>query len=426
MILSGCINEYKSMIPGLERIKIFLLQSGIDYNSIPYLHIAGTNGKGSTAKILAEILVFSGYKTGLYISPHIVKINERIQINSIPISDLELEALYNQYSSLIQKHKLTFFECMTALALIYFTKKKVDIAVLETGLGGRFDATNIVTPLASVITSIDLDHKEILGGKLSQIAFEKAGIIKRNIPVVCGKIKQTALNQIKKTARKNDAKIYLLGKDFNSFNLSYNWKKYTQKIDYHGLGINCKFDLSLLGDSQVDNAGIALCVCEILQDIGFSINFKNLSVILENIKWHARFDIRKVRYCGKKATVIIDGCHNLQAVGNFLNLYNKSPFAAKKNKLVFAVMQEKDYKKIIKNISSVISGVNLVDINNERAVKTEKLKIEFLKYTDKEKIVIHKTIEDCFNDIKNNEVVFCIGSFYLAGKIINFIEEKNV
>ncbi|MFA7075022.1 MAG: Mur ligase family protein [Endomicrobiaceae bacterium] len=426
MILSGFINEYKSMIPGLERIKIFLLQSGINYNSIPYVHIAGTNGKGSTAKILAEILVFSGYKTGLYISPHILKINERIQINSVSISDLEFEALYNQYSSLIKKHKLTFFECLTALALIYFTKEKVDIAVLETGLGGRFDATNIVTPLASVITSIDLDHKEILGGKLSQIALEKAGIIKRNIPVVCGKIKQTALNEIKKTAKNNSAKIYLLGKDFNSLNLSYNWKKYTQKIDYRGLSTNCQFDLSLLGDSQVYNAGIALCVCEILKNRGFSISFKNLSDVLKNIKWHARFDIRKIKNRRKKAVIIIDGCHNLQAVDNFLALYKKSPFAVKKNKLVFAVMQEKDYKKIIKNIVPFISTVNLVDIYNERAVKTEKLKSEFLKYTDKEKVVTYKSVEDCFNDIKNNEIVFCIGSFYLAGKIINFIEEKNV
>jgi dihydrofolate synthase/folylpolyglutamate synthase len=426
MIFSDGINEYKSMVPGLGRIKNFLFQSGIDYNSIPYVHIAGTNGKGSTAKMLAEVLSFSGYKTGLYISPHIVKINERIQINALPVSDAALKKIYGEYASLIDKNKLTFFESITALALIYFKKEKVDIAVLETGLGGRFDATNVITPAACIITSIDLDHKEILGNTLSKIAFEKAGIIKKNVPVICGRIKKEALKEILKTAKLKNSESYLFGKDFKALNLSYNWKKYTQKVEYTGLKTNLKFDLNLLGASQVYNAGMVLCACELLKGHGFKIDFQKLSDVFKNIEWNARFEVRKLKLGNKRITLVIDGCHNLQAVDNFLQLYKESPFSGKRNKLIFAVMQEKEYKKIIKRISPFVSTVNLVDINNGRAVKTEELRKEFLKYKDAENVSVYESIEDCLKNAVNNDVLFCLGSFYLAGKIIKFIEEKNV
>ena len=166
--------EYKTMVLGLDRIKKFLFDIGIEYNRIKYIHIAGTNGKGSTAKTISEILISSRYKTGLYTSPHLIKINERIQINSLPITDKQLKSLDKKYSGISKKYKLTYFEYITALAFIYFVRNKVDVAVLETGLGGRLDATNIVTPLVSVITSIDFDHTEILGNTLKKIAFEKA------------------------------------------------------------------------------------------------------------------------------------------------------------------------------------------------------------------------------------------------------------
>ena len=164
--------EYKTMSLGLNRIKNFLSDLKVEYDKLKYIHIAGTNGKGSTAKILADILVKSGYKTGLYTSPHLIKINERIQINSSFIGDKELTILDKKYGALSKKYKLTYFEYITALAFIYFVKNKTDIVVLETGLGGRFDATNIVTPLVSLITSINLDHTEVLGKTLKEIAFE--------------------------------------------------------------------------------------------------------------------------------------------------------------------------------------------------------------------------------------------------------------
>lgn len=419
------VNEYKSMKPGLERIEDFLLKSGVEYKKIKYIHIAGTNGKGSTAKILSECLTASGYKTGLYISPHIVKINERIEIDSVNISDNDLKKIYKKYEKLAEKCKLTFFEHITALALIYFTRQKVDIAVLETGLGGRLDATNVITPLLSIITSVDFDHTEILGSSLSKIAFEKAGIIKDNIPVVCGFMPKVALNKISAVAKQKKSDVYLFGKDFSALSLLYNWQKFHQRVTYKGLNVKFDFNLSLLGNSQVYNSAVVLCACELLKEKGYNIQFAKLKSVLNKLKWHVRFDVRDIKKDNKNIKLLIDGAHNLQAVSNFLELYNKSPFLKEKIKLVFAIMKEKDFKSIVKKVSKIASEVCLPDIHNERAISNKILEKEFSKYIDCKKILKFDNIKECFKSFKNNDVVVVVGSFYLAGSILKFIEDKN-
>ncbi len=417
--------EYKTMSLGLDRIKNFLSDSDIAYDKLKYIHIAGTNGKGSTAKTISEILIKSGYKTGLYTSPHLIKINERIQINSLSISDKKLNILDKKYSVISKKYKLTYFEYITALAFIYFVNSKVDIVVLETGLGGRFDATNIVTPLVSVITSIDFDHTEILGNTIEKIAFEKAGIIKENIPVICGNIKQSALTEIKKVAKNNNAKIYCFNKNFSAKNISYNWTKLTQKIKYCGLNKNLIINFSLLGESQVYNLATVLCICEILNKLSVKIKFNVIKNVCKNIKWPARFDFRKLKTNGKKSSFIIDGAHNIQAIENFLSLYKKSPFYRKETKLLFAVMQEKDFKTVIEKVAGFFSNVSLLKVNNSRALDINVLKREFSKYIDKENLCTYNDEKQFFNNIKNNDVYICLGSFYLAGTILKFIEDTN-
>jgi dihydrofolate synthase/folylpolyglutamate synthase len=413
------------MKPGLERIEDFLSKSGVEYKKIKYIHIAGTNGKGSTAKILSECLMASGYKTGLYISPHILKINERIQIDSANISDKDLIKINRKYEKLAKKCKLTFFEHITALAFIYFTQQKVDIVVLETGLGGRFDATNVIMPILSIITSVGFDHTEILGSSLSKIAFEKAGIIKDNIPVVCGFIPKVALNKISDIANQKKSEVYLFGKDFLALNLVYNWQKFYQKIRYKGLNIKFDFNLSLLGNSQVYNSAMVLCACELLKQKCYNIKFGELKTIFSKIRWDARFDVRDIKVKGKKIKLLIDGAHNLQAVSNFLKLYKKSPFSKEKIKIIFAIMQEKDYKNIVKRVSKIVGEIYLININNERAVSNKILEKEFSKYIDHEKILKFESIKECFKKFKNNDVVVVVGSFYLAGLILKFIEDKN-
>ena len=413
--------EYKTMLLGLDRIKQFLSDQKVEYDKIKYIHIAGTNGKGSVAKTLSDILVSSGYKTGLYTSPHLIKINERIQINSVPITDRQLKSLDTKYSVVSKKYKLTYFEYITALAFIYFVKSKVDVVVLETGLGGRLDATNIVTPLVSVITSIDYDHTEVLGNTLQKIAFEKAGIIKKSVPVVCGNIKSSALSVIKSVAKQKSSKIYIFNKDFSAKHISYSWKNLTQKISYCGINKNLTLSFSLLGASQVYNLATVLSVCEILQKDLPKIKISTIEKVCKNIKWPARFDFRKY----KKCSFIIDGAHNIQAINNFVELYKDSPFYSKKTKLVFAVMQEKDVKTVIKTGAKHFGNVSLVKVENSRAVDTNTLKKEFSKYIDGKNIFTYETVKQFFSSIKNNDVYICLGSFYLAGTILNFIEETN-
>ncbi len=427
MISSDLGREYKTMSLSLDRIKNFLSDKDIKYKNLRYIHIAGTNGKGSTAKMLATILENCGYRTGLYTSPHLIKINERIQINSKCISDKELKSIYKKYNENFKEYKLTYFERITAVAFIYFVKKKTDIVVLETGLGGRYDATNIIEPLASVITSIGLDHTEVLGKTLQKIAFEKAGIIKNFVPVVCGKISQLALKEIYKVANKKNSKIFVFGKDFKSILLGYHWKnkkRYVEVLRYKSAKKEIDFELSLLGQPQIYNAAVVIRVCELLKKSFEKIDFGIIKKSLKNIKWPARFDIRELKIKNKKISFIIDGGHNVQAVKNFLKLYKQSPFYKKENKLCFAIMQEKDYKKVVKMLSSEFQNINLVKLDNSRAVNTEVLKKEFLKYIDSTNIRIFNNVSEIFNDIKNNNTIVVLGSFFLAGQILQFIKGK--
>lgn len=424
MIFSSKFNEYKQINLGLDRIKSVLYQASIEYNKIKYIHIAGTNGKGTTAKLLSDIFISSGYKTGLYISPHLIKINERIKINSKDISDNTLKEIKRKYYYLFKKHNLTYFEQITAIAFIYFCEQKVDICILETGLGGRFDATNIINPLVSIITTVALDHTEILGNTISKIAFEKAGIIKQNVPVVCGNMPNAALKQILTVAKNKSSKTYIFNKDFYAKNLNYDWGKYTQTVFYKGIRLSSNFVYSLLGQSQIYNFAVVLCVFEILKEKFKNLKLNKIKKIFETVKFEARFDIRDFSCNGKKIKLIIDGAHNIQAINNFLQLYKQSPLKNKKQNVIFAVMEEKNYKNIIKKIASIANKVYLVNIDNERAVKQDILFEYFAKYIRKENI-IKGSIKNCFKKLKNNETVLCIGSFFLAGNIIKFIEDNK-
>ena len=417
-------NEYKDMDLNLDRIKNFLVQAKIGYDKLKYIHIAGTNGKGTTAKLLSDIFTNAGYKTGLYTSPHLVKINERIKVNSKDISDTDFKRIEKKYSCLLKKNKLTYFEYITAIAFVYFCEQKVDICILETGLGGRFDATNIVKPLVSIITTVALDHTEILGNTISKVAFEKAGIIKQNVPVVCGNMPKTALNKILKVTKEKSSKAYIFNKDFGCRSLKYNWKNFTQNVLYNGIKIKSEFVYSLLGQSQVYNLATVLCVCEILKNTFKNIKLSLIKKVVKSVKFEARFDIRKFKFNGKNITVIIDGAHNIQATDNFIKLYKQSPYGKSKCNLIFAIMREKKYEDVVKKISSVAKKVYLVNVDNQRAVKEDVL-FKIFKKKLKEENIVKCNIKNCFKYIKDGETVFCAGSFFLAGNIIKFIEEEE-
>lgn len=411
------LKEYEGMTPGLLRIKRFLNILKNPQDKIKIVHIAGTNGKGSSASFIAEVLKFSGYKTGLYTSPHLVDVEERIKINGENINQNVFQKYLQKYLKKALDCKLSYFEYLTALAFIYFEKQKVDIAVIETGLGGRFDATNIIkNPLVCIITSISKDHQEILGYTIEKIAFEKAGIIKKRSIVICGKLQKTAINIIKNKSKNNIIKLYK--KDFRALNSKVSLR--CQKFDYVSKSLYLKgLQEKLLGKHQIVNACVAVCALEFLSKNGFKkINSRNIKTGLQNVSWPARFEIKKITIGDRSLKVVIDGAHNEEGLKAFFDTYKQLGFARSKKVFIFAAMKEKDYKLMVRKIAPFVKNVVLPKVNNSRAVSTDILKEEFLKYIDKSNICTVDSVKDALNATRDKRIVICVGSLYLAGEIL--------
>jgi dihydrofolate synthase/folylpolyglutamate synthase len=413
--------EYEGMRPGLLRIKNFLSMFKNPQDKIKIIHIAGTNGKGSCAAFIAEILKCSGYKTGLYTSPHLVYIEERIKINGRNISHNVFQKYLKMYSKKALDCNLSYFEYLTALSFIYFEKQKVDIAVIETGLGGRFDATNVIkNPLICIITSISKDHQEILGDTIEKIAFEKAGIIKKNAGVICGKLPKTAINIINDRLKKNIIKFYQ--KDFRVLNVKASLT--SQRFDYISKSLYLKnLQEKLLGKHQAINACVAICAVEFLIKKGFTkINFRSIKSGLKNALWSARFEVKNINIEGENLKIVIDGAHNEEGLKVFIDTFKQLDFNRSKKVFVFASMREKNYRFMIKNIAPFAKKVILPKVNNTRSINAEILKEEFLKYIDKSNISTVKSVKDALDVAKKEKTVICVGSLYLAGEILANIQ----
>ncbi len=412
------LKEYEGMKPGLSRIKKFLKAAGNPQDEFKSVHIAGTNGKGSTASFISGILTGNGYKTGLYTSPHLIDITERVKISGKDIPKKSFVDISKKYLPLAQQCGLTYFEYLTAIAFIYFAKQKVDIAVIETGLGGRFDATNAIKkPLLSIITSINFDHKEILGGTIEKIAYEKAGIIKKNVPVICGKLPKKALFEIEK---KSKPAVY--GKEFKAVNIKTDKKNRKQIFNYiSGKNIIKNVEIALLGKHQIQNAAVALRAAEVLSAKGFKFYANKIKTSLASVKWPARFDVRRF----KNTEIVIDGSHNAEGIDSFVKTWKE--FYKSKAVLVFAMMKEKEYKTAVKKLVPVTDKVILVRMQNSRAVRPEILKEEFEKYIPQNEVLTAHSPAEALKMLKKGEKASALGSLYLAGEILKIIDigDKN-
>ncbi len=294
---------------GLERIKTLLSELDNPQDKIPVIHIGGTNGKGSVSRMISSVLIRAGYKVGLYTSPHLHSVRERIQINNNLIGKESFVNILNEVLPIIEDltdrysdFYLTQFEILTAMAFLYFYRSKVDVVVLEVGLGGRLDATNVVdNPLVSIITNVDWDHMDRLGNTLSLIGREKAGIIKRWVPVVTGASGE-GLDVILDTAKSLDAPIYILGRDF--FVDWYVLSQVGTEIGFRSKKSQKEFFSSLRGIYQVDNMAVSLMALEILRD-RLSISEENVIDGLRDTFWPGRIEI-----ISKNPTILLDGAHN--------------------------------------------------------------------------------------------------------------------
>ncbi|MFH1540829.1 MAG: folylpolyglutamate synthase/dihydrofolate synthase family protein [Elusimicrobiota bacterium] len=430
----------------LSRIKSFLEKLENPQNKIKIIHVAGTNGKGSVCAYISTILEKADYTVGLYTSPHLLDIRERIQIDRNCISKKEFSKFVSQYLSIAINYQLTYFEFLTAMAFWYFEREKVDFAVFEVGLGGRLDATNIIEKsLISVITNISLEHTQYLGNTISKIATEKAGIIKNNGFVITGAT-GIALQTIKKIAKIKNAKIIKIKNNREYFtpaqSVDFNFRSKSQDIKPCVIGAHSKMiphlrdhfanshdnkdcEISLYGEHQKKNADLAAETCRFL-----GIAEKYISNGLQNTAWRARFEVKHLTTFDFQFIVVLDCAHNPSGM-NVLNSSIKKYFGKKIN-IVFGVLADKDYRKMIKIISSVAESVFISAPKNKRALDVEIVKKEFAKHISQKNIFIFDSIKTAIKSAMrsthsiysvNKSRDFCVtGSVYTVGEAIECLK----
>ena len=315
-------------------------------NKFKSIHIAGTNGKGSTSHMLAAILQKAGYKTGLYTSPHLKDFRERIKINGEMVSEAFVVDFVERTKQLTESIEPSFFELTVAMAFEYFVKEKVDIAVIETGLGGRLDSTNIITPLLSIITNIGYDHMNILGDTLEQIAFEKAGIIKQNVPVVIGEYTAITKPIFINKASETNSSIFFANDKYNVSNISSS--AYQLKCDVTDVSNNCteNFTLDLNGLYQTKNLQTVLCAEGILMQQGFNISNKSEKYALANVKkltgLHGRWDVIE-----EKPMIVLDVAHNEDGIKQVLNQLSVISDQFESLHIVTGMVKDKEIEKVL-------------------------------------------------------------------------------
>ncbi|MBI1833576.1 MAG: bifunctional folylpolyglutamate synthase/dihydrofolate synthase [Candidatus Andersenbacteria bacterium] len=326
------LNRYE-IKPGLERMNALMKALRHPEKKFKSIHISGTNGKGSVAAMVESVLRTSGLKTGLYTSPDIYSFNERIQVAGEPISDEKLGEIVWRLREIADREEIpaTFFEIGTAAAYIYFAEQEVDVAVIEVGMGGLLDATNVITPVVSVITNIGLDHQEFLGDTKEKIATEKAGIIKPGIPFVTGENDPTILKILLDTATKNNAPTVEARKDNEIEVVDNSWEGQNVKVSGSWKG---ELSLPLLGEHQVENLKVALATLTALQSTFKKLSFEKIQNGIAATRWAGRLDV-----ISKNPLILVDGAHNADGVGALITFMQNVP---RKEVLVLGVKRGRD------------------------------------------------------------------------------------
>jgi dihydrofolate synthase/folylpolyglutamate synthase len=324
---------------GLSNITTILQHLGNPHEKLRCIHIAGSNGKGSTAIILLSILKRSGYRVGLFTSPHLINFTERIRINDSEIPKKRVVLLVEEIKDLCDRISLknvTYFEVVTAMALKYFKEEKADPVILEVGMGGRLDATNVVHSILSIITSISLEHQIYLGNTLLKIAGEKAGIIKKNTPLITGAKQNHVLQLFSRQCKKMHAPMYRIGKQILGRRTGM------QTFNYQGLKTSLRgLELSLMGDHQISNATMAIAAAEVLDGMGFSLATCTIREGLKNVQWPGRLEIVR-----DNPPVLLDGAHN-PAAWKALKKSLTNYFHFNKLFIILGVMEDKDIDQLI-------------------------------------------------------------------------------
>jgi len=422
-VASKALNAYQSsldylyrlekfgMIFGLTQVERILEAIGNPHKELQVIHIGGTNGKGSTAAMMASILQHEGYRVGLYTSPHLIDFTERIRINGQEIEKKEVTELTSWMIERVNVAKITdpftFFDFTTAMAFLYFSRKTVDVAIVEVGLGGRLDSTNVVDPLLSMITNVSRDHEDVLGKSLFKIAGEKAGIIKRERPVITAATQPGVLRLFSRVCQKKEAPLYRVGKEFRSIGSE------TSDFTYEGLHRKLwNLQLNLRGLHQIVNATTALGACEIVEQLGYPVSTRAMVEGLRSVEWPGRFEL-----VASSPRVILDGAHN-PAGAIALRESLKEEFPYKRLILLIGILKDKDFRTILRTLSPLADHIILSKPHLDRAAP-----VSLLEKALKENGKTVEAIEDLEEAIKRGlsltgeEDLLCItGSLYMVGE----------
>lgn len=387
--------------------------------SLKAIHIAGTNGKGSTVNYLSRLLEKTGFKVGIYISPYIITFNERIQINHEYITDEDLIKYANEIYPIIKQvetelnDELTEFEVITLLAFVYFKDKNVDYAIFEVGLGGRFDATNVIRPLVCGITNISYDHIGVLGNTLEAIAYEKIGIAKENIPIFTVEEKENVLDVFKKYSQ--EVKASLIKCDKNEIE--------KQKFTEEGMHFTYKdlnLSIPMLGLHQINNAHLALNIYEyLMRKENININYEVIYEGLKNAKWRGRLEV-----ISKKPLILVDGSHNIDGVKTLVATMKHYLDKGYTIHTVFAALKDKDTANMLELLQSISKTLTLTSFEFYRANTAKNL----YEQTNKINVSYNENYIDVLNkktkEINDKELLLITGSLYFISQVINHFISK--
>ncbi len=418
--------SYDRRFLNLKRMERLLGLIGNPHQQLKTIHIAGTKGKGSTAAIITSILTVNGLKVGLYTSPHLIDPRERIRIGGKLISQEEFVYFFSQMRFQLENSSeqtsFTFFEIYTALAFLYFSHHRVDIAVLETGMGGRLDATNVVYPLLAVITQISFDHTRELGKDLASIAREKSGIIKEGVTVLTSPQDRAAMKVLEQVAREKETELYKVGEDIqfkrrgSTSQTQTFYLETTKRIYPHLL-------LPLAGAHQLINAATAVGAIDLIEDKGIFTSSEAVRKGLKDVKWPGRIETLST-----EPLFIVDCAHNgasAQALANYL----KEEFPGKKIILVLGVLKNKDIKSIARILCPLADKIILTRADSPRALTPEEIEKTIVKFSGKKEILIEKKVENAILCAKGlacyDDLICTTGSVYLAGEILKYHRKKE-
>jgi dihydrofolate synthase/folylpolyglutamate synthase len=402
---------------GLEKMRRLCAELGNPEQRLKFVHIAGTNGKGSTAAFLESVLRESGYCTGLYTSPHLIEMGERIRVCGVQIPKDDIVRFTLRIRALIEKHQelkdVSFFEFITAMALLYFGEQKVKIVVWETGLGGRLDATNVVDPECCVITGIGYDHMEYLGDTLDQIAAEKAGILKKGKPLVMGQMASGASTVIFRRAGELGCNVRLPVELSDPGAMLFRMSLPSGQFSFTACGE--EWELGLKGNYQYINALLVLEICDVLEECGWIIPLQAKKKGLENVCWPGRFDI-----LGAEPPWVLDGAHNEEGLKSALASW-KAWFQNPPAQVIFGCVADKSLEAMAALLHET-ETVRLVELSTGRSQSLNHMKNTFRN----SKVLCHASLAEAVAEaVASGQSTLIVGSLYLAGEYLALVKHHG-